>query len=164
MDLLTPGVGLIFWQALTFLIVVFLLGRFAWKPILSALETREHSIEEALRSAEIAKEEMLKLQASNEKLILEARVERDQLIKDALVAASKIRDEAKVQAEIGANKILKDAHSEIEQQKNAAISEVKNLVADLSLIIAEKVLRKELADKKSQEGLIQDYIKDIKLN
>lgn len=164
MDLLTPGTGLIFWQALTFLIVVFLLGRFAWKPILSALETREHSIEEALRSAEIAKEEMEKLQASNEKLLQEARIERDQIIKDAQAAAATIRDEAKVQAEESANKIMIDAKAEIEQQKNSAISEVKNLVADLSIDIAEKVLRKELADKKSQENLIKDYVKEIKLN
>ncbi len=164
MDLLTPGTGLIFWQALTFLIVVFLLGRFAWKPILSALETREHSIEEALRSAEIAKEEMEKLQASNEKLLQEARIERDQIIKDAQAAAATIRDEAKVQAEESANKIMVDAKAEIEQQKNSAISEVKNLVAELSLDIAEKVLRKELADKKSQENLIKDYVKEIKLN
>ncbi|QNL22092.1 F0F1 ATP synthase subunit B [Hyphobacterium sp. CCMP332] len=164
MDLLTPGTGLIFWQALTFLIVVFLLGRFAWKPILSALETREHSIEEALRSAEIAKEEMEKLQASNEKLLQEARIERDQIIKDAQAAAATIRDEAKVQAEESANKIMVDAKAEIEQQKNSAISEVKNLVADLSLDIAEKILRKELADKKSQENLIKDYVKEIKLN
>ncbi|MEQ8360936.1 MAG: F0F1 ATP synthase subunit B [Cytophagales bacterium] len=164
MDLLTPGTGLIFWQALTFLIVVFLLGRFAWKPILSALETREHSIEEALRSAEIAKEEMEKLQASNEKLLQEARIERDQIIKDAQAAAATIRDEAKVQAEVSANKIMIDAKAEIEQQKNSAISEVKNLVADLSIDIAEKVLRKELADKKSQENLIKDYVKEIKLN
>jgi F-type H+-transporting ATPase subunit b len=164
MDLLTPGTGLIFWQALTFIIVILLLGKFAWKPILNALEIREQSIEEALRSAEKAKEEMAQLQASNEKLLQEARKERDQIIKDAQAAAAKIRDEAKEQAEIGASKILKDARAEIEQQKDAAISEVKNLVADLSLQIAEKVLRKELDDKKSQEGLIQDYIKDIKLN
>ncbi len=164
MDLLTPGTGLIFWQALTFLVVVFLLGRFAWKPILSALEAREFSIEEALKSAEKAKEEMEKLQANNEKLLQEARIERDQLIKDAQVAAATIRDEAKLQAEESANKIMIDARAEIEQQKNAAISEVKNLVADLSLNIAEKVLRKELSDKKSQESLIKDYVKDIKLN
>lgn len=164
MDLLTPDTGLIFWQALTFLIVVFLLGRFAWKPILSALEAREHSIEEALRSAEIAKEEMEKLQASNEKLLQEARIERDQIIKDAQAAAANIRDEAKIQAEESANKIIIDAKTEIEQQKNSAISEVKNLVADLSLDIAEKILRKELDDKESQESLIKDYVKEIKLN
>lgn len=164
MDLLTPGIGLIFWQAVTFLIVLFLLGKFAWKPILSALETREHSIEEALKSAEIAREEMAKLQAKNEELLKEARKERDSILKDAQEAATKIRDEAKLQADESANKILKDAQAEIEQQKDAAISEVKNLVADLSINIAEKVLRQELADKKKQEGLVQDYIKDIKLN
>lgn len=164
MDLLTPGTGLIFWQALTFIIVILLLGKFAWKPILNALEVREQSIEEALQSAEKAKEEMAELQASNEKLLQEARKERDQIIKDAQAASAKIRDEAKAQAEISASKIIKDARAEIQQQKDAAISEVKNLVADLSLQIAEKVLRKELDNKKSQEGLIQDYIKDIKLN
>jgi F-type H+-transporting ATPase subunit b len=164
MDLLTPGLGLIFWQTITFLVVLFILGRFAWRPILNALETREHSIEEALKSAELAKEEMQKLQASNEKLLQEARVERDLIIKEAQSASAAIREEAKVQAEESAAKILKDAQVEINQQKDAAINEVKNLVADLSIDIAEKVLKRELADKKSQEGLVKDYIKDIKLN
>ncbi len=164
MDLLTPGTGLIFWQALTFLVVVFLLGRFAWKPILSALETREHSIEEALRSAEIAKDEMEKLQASNEKLLQEARIERDKILKDAQQASAKILGDAKDQAEISANRIIKEARIEIDQQKEAAMNEVKNLVADLSLNIAEKILKHELADKKAQEELIDGLVKDLKLN
>jgi F-type H+-transporting ATPase subunit b len=164
MDLLTPGIGLIFWQALTFLVVLILLGKFAWPSIIGALKAREISIEEALRAADNAKNEMQLLQAANEKLLAEARLERDKIIKEATNAANKIKDEIKADADIQASKILKDAKAEIENQKNAAMTEVKSLVASLSIGIAEKVLKKELSNKADQESLIKGYIKEIKLN
>ncbi len=164
MELLTPGTGLIFWQAITFLAVVFILGRFAWGPIMSSLKAREDSIEDALRAADLAKEEMKILQADNEKLLQEARKERDEILKEAQTAANRIRSEAKEDAESSASRILDDARREIIQQKEKALAEMKGMVADLSIDIAEKVLRRELEDKGSQEKLVNDLLKDTKLN
>ncbi len=164
MELLTPGTGLIFWQAFTFLAVVFILGRFAWRPIIGSLKAREDSIEDALKAAELAKEEMKILQADNEKLLQEARKERDEILREAQNASNRIRSEAKDQADAQAARILDDARKEIIQQKDKALSEMKGMVATLSVDIAEKVLRKELKDKKSQEELVDKLLKDASVN
>lgn len=164
MDLLTPGVGLIFWQLIGFLLLLFVLGKYAWKPILGTLQERENSITEALEAAEVAKNEMKALQAENEKLLDDARAERDLMLKEALKTASTIKDEARAESSKIGQKMIDDARAVINTEKQAALTEVKNQVAQLSLQVAEKLLRKELTDKKAQKELVSDYIKDIQIN
>ncbi|MCL4157291.1 UNVERIFIED_CONTAM: hypothetical protein GTU68_066516 [Idotea baltica] len=164
MDLITPAFGLIFWQTIIFLIVLFILGRFAWKPILGALQTREDSIDEALKSAEKAKEEMASLKADNEKLLVEAKLERDKMLKAATKIAQEIKDQAKEDALLIGDKMIEDAKSSIESEKNNALKQIKDQVAELSLQITEKLLKKNLSSDKSQQELIQSYIKEINLN
>lgn len=164
MDLITPSIGLVFWTGLVFLILIIILRAFAWKPILSALKAREDSIEDALKSAELAKQEMAKLQADNQKLLQEARAERDKLLKEATDVATRIKEEAKADASRQTEKMIADAKKAIEVEKNAALREVTVKVAELSLDIAEKVLRRNLSDDKEQKALVDDYIKELKLN
>ena len=164
MNLVTPEIGLLFWQTLIFLTVLFILAKFAWKPIVQALEEREHVITDALGAAEKAKEEMKSLQASNEKMLQEARMERDKLMKDAQVTANSIVSEAKEKATEEANRIVHNAKALIETEKNAALSEVRNTAASLSLQIAEKLLKKNLSGDESQRTLVNEYIKEAKLN
>ena len=164
MDLITPGFGLIFWQTLIFLVVLFILGKFAWKPILHALKSREESIEEALNSAEKAKEEMANLKADNEKLIAEAKQERDKMLKDASRIGEELKHKAKEDAKTIGDKMIEDARLTIESEKEDALKEIKDLVAELSLQITEKLLKKNLSDDKSQHELIKGYMKEIKLN
>lgn len=164
MELVTPGFGLLFWQTVTFLIVLFLLGKFAWKPIMNALNEREASIENALSAAEKAKLEMQALKADNEKLLAEARMERDKILKEATEAANSIVENSKQRANEEGARMIADAREAIENEKRAAITEVKNMAATLSLEIAEQILRKELSDKSAQQTLAQDYIREVTLN
>lgn len=164
MDLVTPNIGLIFWQSVTFLLVLIILGRFVWRPIMNALKAREGSIEDALRAAELAREEMEKLTADNEKLMSEARMERDQIIKDASAIASRIREEAKAEAGKITSKMIEDARHTLQLEKQAAVNEIRNQVAEFSLQITEKILRKNLSQDKNQKALLDAYLKDIKLN
>jgi F-type H+-transporting ATPase subunit b len=164
MDLLTPEFGLIFWHTIIFLVLLFLLGKFAWKPILKALNDREHSIEAALRSADKAREEMESLRADNQKLLAEAKEEREKVLKDAARVASGIKEEAKEEASKISNKMIADAKAAIDTEKEKALSEIKDQVAELSLQISEKLLRKQLDDQGEQKELIRDFMKDIKLN
>ena len=164
MDLITPAFGLIFWQTLIFLVVLLILGKFAWKPILGALKSREESIDEALRSAELAKEEMTSLKADNEKLLAEAKQERDKMIKDAAKLTQEMKDQAKYDAKKIGDKMIEEARMTIENEKNDAIKEIKDQVAELSLQITEKLLKKNLSDDKSQQELIKGYMKDININ
>jgi len=164
MDLITPAFGLIFWQTLIFLVVLFILGKFAWKPILGALKAREESIDEALSLAEKAKEEMKSLKADNQKLLAEAKLDRDKMLKDAAKLAEEIRDQAKHDAKIISDKMVDEARTSIENEKNNALGQIRDQVAELSLQITEKLLKKNLSEDKAQQGLIKDYMKDIKLN
>ncbi|WP_299760303.1 F0F1 ATP synthase subunit B [uncultured Pontibacter sp.] len=164
MELVTPGFGLLFWQTVTFLIVLFLLGKFAWKPIMSALSEREASIENALSAAEKAKLEMQALKADNEKLLAEARMERDKILTEATEAANSIVESSKQKANEEGARMIAGAREAIENEKRAAITEVKNMAASLSLEIAEQILRKELSDKTAQQTLAQDYIREVTLN
>ncbi|MCX6258326.1 MAG: F0F1 ATP synthase subunit B [Bacteroidia bacterium] len=164
MELVTPGIGLLFWMLLSFSIVVFILGKFAWKPILNALKEREESIRNELGSAENAREEMKKLQADNEKILLEARIERDKLLKEAREAKEQIIAEAKVRATEEAGKLIGIARQNIENEKASAITEIKNIAANLSLDIAEKILRKELAGDEEQKKYVESLLKEINLN
>lgn len=164
MELITPGFGLIFWQTVTFLAVVFILGKYAWKPILNALKEREDSIEDALSAAEKAKQEMAELKAENEKLLDQARLERDKILKDATAAANKMKDEAREEAGKISAKMLEDAKNAINNEKKAALSEIKSEVAVLSIQIAEKLLRKNLEDDNTQKSLVNEFIKDLNNN
>ena len=156
--------GLFFWQFIILLIVIFILGKFAWKPIVNALEERENGIVAALASAEKAKLEMARLTNENEQLLKEARVERDIILKEAKELKDKIVSEAKAEAQSAGKAIIEQAKLEIQEQKNKALAEVKNQVSSLSLDIARKVLSKEFEDQNKQEALVADLLKDVKLN
>jgi F-type H+-transporting ATPase subunit b len=164
MELLTPGTGLIIWQAIIFLLLVIVLSKFAWKPILGSLKEREESIQNALDTAEKARAEMAKLTADNEKLLKEAREERDRMLKEAREVANRLKDEAQSDAKKAADKIISDARAAINVEKEAALRDVKTQVAMFSLEIAEKLMKKNLSSDKEQKGLVEGYIKDIKLN
>lgn len=164
MDLMKPAFGLVFWMVVSFSIILFLLKKFAWGPILTSLTERENTIADALNTAQKAKEEMLALKAGNEKLLQEARNERDNLLKEAREAKEAIINEAKVKATESADKILASARENITNEKMAAITELKNYVASLSIEIAEKVLKQELADPNKQKALVESLLKDTKLN
>jgi F-type H+-transporting ATPase subunit b len=162
--LVIPDFGLFIWQLVVFLIVLFVLSRYAWKPITTALKDREKSIEDALRQAELARQEMQKLQSDNQKLLDEARMERDKMLKEAQKVANEIIEQSKTKAEAEYNRKLEDAQRAIEAEKNAAVSEIKNQISSLSLEIAQTLLKKELENPEKQKNLITDLIKDIKLN
>ena len=164
MDIVTPELGLIFWQLVIFLLVLFLLAKFAWKPILTALHEREDNIDQALRVAEQAKLDMQNLKAGNEKLLADARHERDQMLKEGQNIANQIVEKAKTDATEEANRIAQQARESIQQEKNQALAEVRNTAAQLSVDIAERLLRRELADPSAQQKLVDEYLKDVKLN
>jgi F-type H+-transporting ATPase subunit b len=164
MRLVTPDIGTIFWMLLMFIIVLIILKKFAWQPILKALRNREQSIEESLRSADRAKKEMEKLQADNEKIMAEARRERDKMLKETKQTGEQILNEAKSKASEESKKIIQSARIQIENEKDAAIADIRNQVAELSVDIAEKILQEKLKDDKAQQELMEKLLKDIKLN
>lgn len=158
MELVNPGIGLIFWMTLSFGIVLFLLSKFVWPLILGGLKEREEEIANALESARLARKEIENLQASNEDLLKEARDEREELIREARRLKDDLIASAKGQAEVEAKQIIENAKVVIEQEKAAAISELKNQVADLSIEIAEKLLKAELSDDKKQKELMDKLV------
>ncbi len=164
MALVTPDIGLIIWQLIIFLGVLLILRAFVWKPILRGLKTREFQIEDSLRAADDAKEEMKQIKADNDYLLQEARIERDAMLKKARTAAGHIVEHAKSETFDITSKMIQDARDAIELEKKVALTEVKDLVASLSLEIAEKVLRKNLSEDKSQKALVDKFIKDVKIN
>lgn len=156
--------GLFFWQIAILVVLILLLKKFAWGPILNSLNSREEGIKDALESAEKARAEMQNLKADNEKLLHEARAERDAILKEARELKEKMISEASEEAQKKADKIVAQAKESIEQEKHSAMNELKNQVANLSIEIAEKVVRKELSDKKEQHQMIEKMISDAKLN
>lgn len=162
--MLSVSIGTVLWTTIAFLIVLFLLVKFAWKPILASLKDREESIQNALDAADKAKKEMESLQADNEKLLNEARAERDAMLKEARETKNKIVTEAKDKAKEEADNIIANAREAIQNEKMAAITEMKNQVAKFSIEIAEKILKDELSAKGKQEALIENAISDINLN
>ncbi len=164
MDLVTPGIGLIFWTVVIFSILLFILRKFAWKPINNAVKNRENSIRSALLAADKARKDMEKLKADNEKIIKEARKERDNMMKEARDVKAKMITEAKQNAELEAKKLIELARLNIQSEKASAITEIKEQIAKLSVEIAEKILREELKDQKESKELMQKLLKDIKLN
>lgn len=164
MELLKPSEGLLFWTTLVFVILLVLLRKFAWKPILGAVHQREDKIQTALDSAKEAEEKMQELTSKNEALLKEAVLERDAMLKEAKAAKTAIVSEAKEIASKEAEKVLADAREQINIEKSKAVAELKNQVAVLSIEIAEKVLRGELSDKTKQEALVNNLIEDVNLN
>jgi F-type H+-transporting ATPase subunit b len=164
MDLITPELGLIFWTTLSFVILVFLLGKFAWKPILKSVNDREEGIQNALASAEKARLEMQNLNADNERILKEARAERELMMKEAREIKAKMITDAKDEAQVQANKMIEQAQAAIESEKKTAMAELKNHVAGLSVEIAEKVIREELSDKDKQLKLVESMLDEAKLN
>jgi F-type H+-transporting ATPase subunit b len=162
--LVSPGIGLIFWMLLSFSILLYILAKFAWKPILKSLREREENIEKALKAAEEAREEMKRLQANNEQIVAEARKQADTIIKEAREIKEKIISEAKQQASIEAEKIINNAKLSIEKEKNEAINEIKNQIAEFSVIIAEKIIKKELEKNEEQNKYITNLLKDLNVN
>lgn len=158
------SLGLFFWQFLIFVGLIFLLKKFAWKPILDAVNEREEGIKNALLSAENAKKEMQNLKADNEKLLAEARLERDAMMKEAREIKDKMINDAKTEAQTAGQKMIEQAKASIESEKNAALAELKAQVSTLSLDIAEKLLKDELSNKESQTKLVEKMLGDVKLN
>ena len=157
------SIGLFFWQTVIFVCLIFLLKKYAWKPILDSVNEREEGIKNALLSAEKAKEEMASLQSDNEQTLKKARLERDGLLKEAREIKQKLIDDAKNEASAEAKKILIQAQETIKNEKNAAIVDLKNQVANLSVEIAEKVLKEKLSNDKSQMELVKELVKDVSL-
>ncbi|MGN8072168.1 F0F1 ATP synthase subunit B [Mucilaginibacter sp. SG564] len=163
MELVTPDLGLVVWTTLSFLILLFILGKFAWKPILGALNDRERFIEDSLSKAEAAKDEMARLTNENESLLKQARAERDQILSDARKVKEQMIADAKELAHKEGARMIELARVEINNQKSIAMADVKNQVATLSLQIAEKVLRKQFEDHQKQDELVSQLLKEVKL-
>lgn len=164
MELLTPGIGLIIWQTFVFLLLVILLAKLAWKPILKSLKDREDSIQSALDTAEKARVEMAQLKSDNEKLLKDAREERDRILREAREISNRIKEEAQGDAKKSADKIIDDARAAINIEKQAALKDVRTQVALFSLEVAEKLVKKNLSDDKAQKDLVESFVKDIKVN
>lgn len=164
MELVTPSIGLVFWTSVSFICLLIILRKFAWKPILGALHEREQFIDDALNKAELAKQEMARLTSQNEDLMKQARAERDEILKEAKILKDSIVNEAKTSAQTEGAKLIEKARIEIDNQKKAALAELKGQVSTLSLDIAERVLRSQLDDKAKQQDLVANLLKDVELN
>jgi F-type H+-transporting ATPase subunit b len=164
MDLVTPAIGLVFWTTVVFIILIVLLTKFAWKPILSAIKEREQNIEKALKSADRARAEIKDLQNANERLLNEARAERDAMLKEAREIKEKMLADAKEKAKEEAERILSSARDTIRNEKNAALAQIKEQVATLSIEVAEKILKSELSSEVKQKVLAEQLLEEVKLN
>lgn len=163
MELLQPGIGLIIWQFIAFLLILFILRKFAWKPILNMLDEREHKIADSIATADRVKAEMAQLQNENEAMMAKAREERAQILKEAKETRDKMIIEAKEMAKVEANKIVAEAQVAINNQKMAALTDVKNQVGMMVTEVAEKVLRRELSNKSDQEAYIRQLSEQVSL-
>jgi F-type H+-transporting ATPase subunit b len=164
MELITPGLGLLFWMTLAFLLLLYILGKFAWKPIMKALKERETSIHDALHAADKAREEMKLLQFSNEQLLREAKNERDVILAEARKIRDGIIEESRTKGSEEAARIIQAAKESINNEKMAAMTDLKNQLADASLNISRQLLRRELSDPKKQEEFIRQMLDEVKFN
>ena len=164
MELIKPDLGLLFWMIVSFSILLYVLIKFAWKPILKALKDREKAINKSLLAAQKTKDEMAKIEFGNERITALANLERAGILKEAKEIKNKIIEEAKETAKKEASKIVKEARDSVEKVKNEAVNEIKNQIASLSIDIAENILKQHLGDKSKQKELIDDLVKDIDLN
>ncbi|MXS71659.1 F0F1 ATP synthase subunit B [Flavobacteriaceae bacterium W22] len=164
MGIIEPGIGLLFWMTLTFVILLFLLAKFAWKPIVNAVNDRETSIVDALNQAKLAKKEMEDLKSDNERIMREAKIERDAILKEAREIKDKIVGEAKDIAKVEADKLIEAAKQTIEAEKNAAMADIKTQIGALSVNIAESILKQKLENNEAQNELVQNYLNKSNLN
>ena len=164
MELVKPGIGLLFWMTITFSIVLFILSKFAWKPILQSIRDRENSINDAINAADNARKQMESLKADNEKLLNEARAERDRMLKEANEIKDSIIAQAKKSADDEGRKIIANAKESINREKLSALNELKTQVAVLSVDMAEKILRKKMEDRNQQEAFVNENLKSISSN
>ena len=164
MELLNPAFGLLIWTLLAFLVVFFLLKKFAWPAIINGLKQREQTIADSLATAEKIKLEMAQMKNDNEAILAKAREERASMLKEAKETRDKMINDAREEAKSQAAKIMADAQASINNQKMAALTEIKNQVGSLVLEVSEKVLRKELANKEAQEAHIKGLVDEVKLN
>jgi len=164
MELIIPDFGLFFWMILSFSVVLFILFKYAWKPILRALKYREKTIEKSLFAAKKAKEEMAKIEFGNEKITELAKIEKENILKEAKKIKEEIIAQAKEIAQKEAKKIITETKEKIEQEKIIAMDDIKNQIAVLSVDIAEKILKQDLADNTKQKELINNLVNDIELN
>ena len=164
LDLVTPGIGLIFWTSIVFILLVFILKKYAWKPILDAVDKRSNSIEDAINAAAEAKASLAQLNEERAKIKKESLADRDALLKDAAETKNQIIAEAKIKAKEETDKILTSAREVIKTEKLAAITELKNQVAVLSLEIAEKIVKNQLSSDEKQKALVESLVEDVNLN
>jgi F-type H+-transporting ATPase subunit b len=164
MGIIEPGIGLLFWMTLTFVILLFLLAKFAWKPIVNAVNDRETSIVDALNQAKLAKKEMEELKADNERVIREAKVERDAILKEAREIKDRIVGEAKDVAKAEGDKMIEAAKQTINAEKNAAMADIKAQIGTMSVNIAESILKQKLDNSEAQNELVQNYLNKSNLN
>ena len=164
MELVNPGIGLIFWMTLAFGVVLWILAKFAWKPILKSLKEREDTIDKALHEADLARKQMKELKFSNEQMMAEAKEERDDLLRQAREVKQKLIEDARIKANEEANRIIASARENIENQKMAAMIDLKNQIARLSIDIAEKIIERELGDKDKQKEYVDQLIRKTSLN
>ncbi|MDR2236991.1 MAG: F0F1 ATP synthase subunit B [Chryseobacterium sp.] len=164
MGIIEPGIGLLFWMTLTFVILLFLLAKFAWKPIVNAVNDRETSIVDALNQAKLAKKEMEELKADNERIIREAKIERDAILKEAREIKDRIVGEAKDAAKTEGDKMIEAAKQTIQAEKNAAMADIKTQIGTLSVNIAESILKQKLDNNEAQDELVQNYLNKSNLN
>jgi F-type H+-transporting ATPase subunit b len=164
MEIVNPGIGLILWMTVSFAALIFILRRYAWKPILQSLREREDTIDEALNMANKARDEMKDLKSDNEKLLKEAQEERSVILRDARKIKEDIIEEARVKANEEADNIVENAKERIEHEKMAAMTDLKNQIASISIEVAEKILERELSEGNKQEDYIKKLIETAKLN
>ena len=162
--MIEPGIGLLFWMTLTFIILLFLLAKFAWKPILNAVNDREVTIIDALNQAKLAKQEMAQLKEDNERILREARAERDGILKEAREMKDKIVNEAKDSAKVEGEKLIAAARQSIQSEKLAAMADIKNQIGSLSVLIAENILKEKLDDNGAQNALVENILNKSNLN
>ncbi len=164
MQLVTPGIGLIFWMLVSFSLVMYVLAKYAWSPIMKGIHQREDTIEKALEAANEAKKEMLLLKAGNEQLLRDAKDERDALMRDARKMKEAILEEARAKGAEESARIVENARETIQFEKMAAINDLKNQIASISIEIAEKLIGKELENKQQQQQLTEKLLKEVKIN
>ncbi len=164
MELINPGIGLIFWMTISFLLLMFILGKFAWKPIMKALKNREDHIESALMAAEKTRQEMKDLKSEHLQLLAQARDEKDKMLRDAKAIKESIIEKARTEANEEYNRIIENARESIHYEKMAAITDLKNQLAQLSIEISEKVLKEELSGTDKQKKLIDKLIDEVEIN
>jgi F-type H+-transporting ATPase subunit b len=164
MELITPGIGLLFWMLLSFSLLLIVLGKFAWKPILNSIKTRDKSIADALKDAEDARQEKLRIEQDKEKILLQARQEKEVMLRDAATLKSQLIQEAREQAQVEARKVIEENRKAIENERKQAMANMKDQLAILSVSIAEQILRQKLTSDKEQALLIDEMLKDINAN